>query len=108
MINVELFMQYITYLLMVIGILAFLTALIVQVIKELPWLQQLPTNVVALIVSLVLCLLAVVIVCQYFKIVMVWYYLFASFIAAFAVYLVATGGWERISEIWERTKYNRE
>lgn len=29
MINVELFMQYITYLLMVIGILAFLTALIV-------------------------------------------------------------------------------
>ncbi|MCI8374870.1 MAG: ribonuclease [Lachnospiraceae bacterium] len=103
--NMEILMQYVTYALMAIGILAFLVAAIVQVIKELPWLQQIQTSVVALAVSLILCPLAVVIACQYFKIVIVWYYVFASFIAAFIVYLVATGGWERVAEMWNRTRY---
>ena len=105
--NVELMMQYITYFLAAIGVLAFLVAAIVQVIKELPILQRIPTSIVALAVSLILCPLAVVIVCQYLKIVITWYYVFASFIAAIIVYLVATGGWERVTEMWKRTKYNK-
>ena len=105
--NMEILMQYITYALMAIGALAFLVAVIVQVIKELPRLKDIPTSIVALAVSLILCPLAVVIACQYFKIVIVWYYVFASFIAAFIVYLVATGGWERVVEMWQRTKYNK-
>lgn len=105
--NVELLMQYATYVMIAIGALAFLVAAIVQVIKELPLLQRIPTSLVALAVSLILCPLAVVIVCQYLKIVIVWYYVFASFIAAFIVYLVATGGWERVAEMWQRTKYNK-
>ena len=52
MIHVEVFMEYVTYLLMAIGILAFLVAAVVQVIKELPWLKQLPTSAVALAVWL--------------------------------------------------------
>ena len=105
--NMEILMQYITYALMAIGALAFLVAVIVQVIKELPKLKDIPTSIVALAVSMILCPLAVVIACQYFKIVIVWYYVFASFIAAFIVYLVATGGWERVAEMWQRTKYNK-
>nr|WP_300827840.1 ribonuclease [uncultured Acetatifactor sp.] len=105
--NMELMMQYVVYMLMAIGVLAFLVAVIVQVIKELPLLQRIPTSLVALAVSLILCPLAVVIVCQYLKIVIVWYYVFASIIAAFIVYLVATGGWERLAEMWQRTKYNK-
>ena len=105
--NMEILMQYVTYALMAIGVLAFLVAVIVQVIKELPRLRNVPTSVVALAVSLILCPLAVVIACQYFKVVIVWYYVFASFIAAFIVYLVATGGWERVAEMWQRTKYNK-
>ncbi len=77
--NVELLMQYITYLLMAIGGLAFVVAVIVQVIKELPCLNQIQTSVVALAVSMILCPLVVVIVCQCLKIVIVWYYVFASF-----------------------------
>lgn len=34
-----------------------------------------------------------------------WYFICASILAAFPVYLVATGGWERLRDIWERTKY---
>lgn len=106
--NMELLIQYMTYILAAIGGLAFVVAVVVQVIKELPWLQKIQTSVVALAVSMILCPLVVIIACQYFKIVIVWYYVFASFIAAFVVYLVATGGWERITAIWERTKYNRK
>ncbi|MCI9338846.1 MAG: ribonuclease [Lachnospiraceae bacterium] len=106
--SVEIIMQYLTYVFMAIGVLAFLVAAIVQIIKELPWLQRIPTSLVALTVSLILCLLAVIIVCQYLEIAIVWYYIFASFIAAFVVYLVATGGWERVTEIWHRTKYSKK
>lgn len=106
--SMELLMQYVTYALMAVGIMAFLVSMITQVIKDLPWLTQVPTSVVALCVSLILCPVAVVIGCQYFKIVIEWYYIFASFVAAFIVYLVATGGWERVTEIWQRTKYNKQ
>ena len=61
MMNVELMMQYITYFLMGIGVLAFLVSAIVQAVKELPGLQRVPTSVVALAVSMILCPLAVVI-----------------------------------------------
>lgn len=104
----EAFIQYVTYALMAVGVLAFLVSMITQVLKELPKVKEIQTSVVALAVSMILCPLAVIIVCQYFRIVIVWYYVFASFIAAFIVYLVATGGWERVTEMWNRTKYNRK
>lgn len=98
-------MQYVTYGLAALGILAFVVSLIVQVIKELPGLNKLPTSVVALVTSLVLCPAALVVLCSYLSVVITWYYVFASFIAAFIVYLISTGGWEKIKEIWDRTKY---
>ena len=108
MLNMETIMQLITYALIAVGGLAFLVSLITQAIKEMPTLKKLPTNVVALVVSMILCPVAVIAACQYFKIVILWYYVFASFIAAFIVYLVSTGGWERVTEMWNRTKYNHK
>ena len=96
-----------TYVFVAIGVIAFLVSVITQVIKDMPGIQDIQTGVVALAVSFVLCPSAVVIACQYFGIVVVWYYVFAAFIAAFIVYLVATGGWERVSDIWSRTKYKK-
>lgn len=103
--NMENLMQYISYALMAVGVLAFVVSMVVQVIKEMPGLAKIQTNVVALVVSLILCPVAVIVACQYFKIKMIWYYIVAAFIAAFIVYLVATGGWERVREMWERTRY---
>lgn len=105
--NMELLMQYITYALIAIGVLAFLVSVITQVIKEMPALKNIQTNVVALVTALILCPVSVIIACQYFNIVITWYYVFASFIAAFIVYLVSTGGWEKVSAMWKRTKYNK-
>lgn len=106
--NIEIMMQYIAYLMMALGVLSFLVAVIVQVIKELPGLNKIPTSIVALAVSLILCTLAVIVVCQILKIVLIWYHIVGSVIAAFIVYLIATGGWERAVEIWERTRYKKE
>lgn len=106
--NMELLIQYVTYALTAIGVMAFIVSIITQVIKEMPVLKNIQTNAVALVVALILCPVATVIACQYFKIVIEWYYVFASFIAAFIVYLVSTGGWERVSEMWSRTKYNKK
>lgn len=105
--SMEILVQFVTYMLAAVGALAFMVSMITQVIKEMPGLKRVQTNAVALGVSLVLCPAAVVIACQYFKIVIVWYYVFASFLAAFVVYLVSTGGWERVAEMWERTKYKK-
>lgn len=107
MTNMETLMQLVTYLLIAVGVASFLVSAITQVIKEMPYLKKIQTNAVALAISLILCPVAVVIACQYFNIVITWYYIFASFIAAFIVYLVSTGGWEKVSEMWNRTKYNK-
>ena len=92
--DINVMMQYVTYGLALIGVLAFLVSIIVQVIKEMPGINKIPTSIVAL-----------VILCTYYKVVVVWYYIVASIVGAFIVYLVATGGWERVKEIWDRTKY---
>ncbi len=104
--NTEIIMQYITYALIVIGILAFFTSAITQVIKEMPGLKNIQTNIVALIIALILCIAAVPIIClSILQIAIIWYYFIAAVVAAFLVYLVATGGWEKLSEIWSRTHY---
>ena len=106
--SMEVLLQYVTYMLAGIGVLAFFVSVVVQVIKEMPWLKKIQTNVVALAVSLIITPIAVVVLCMYFNIVITWYYIFASILAAFVVYLVSTGGWEKVSEMWNRSKYNKK
>ena len=98
--NINTITQYATYALALIGILAFIVSAVVQVIKDLPG-----TSIVALTASLILCPVTLLILCTYYKAAITWYYIVASIIAAFIVYLVATGGWEKVKEIWDRTKY---
>lgn len=106
--EIEALMQYMSYILAGIGVLAFLVSVIVQAIKEIPALKKVQTNVVALITSLILTPVAVIVLCTYYQIVIEWYYIFASFIAAFIVYLVSTGGWERVTEMWNRNAYKKK
>ena len=106
--NMEVLIQYMSYILTGIGVLAFLVSAIVQTIKEMPELKKVQTNAVALITSLILTPASVIVLCTYYKIVIEWYYIFASFIAAFIVYLVSTGGWERVTEMWNRNAYEKK
>ena len=73
--------------------------------QRTPGTNKIPTSIVALVTSLILCPVALAVLCTYYKTAVTWYYIFASIIAAFVVYLVATGGWEKVKGIWDRTKY---
>lgn len=103
--NANNIMEYMAMALLIIGVLAFLTSVIVQTIKEMPYLKDVPTSLVALVVAEIITVLALFTGCQYFTVIIMWYYVTSAIIAGFIVYLVATGGWEKLKEIWDRTKY---
>ena len=48
-------MQYISYALMAIGVMAFFVSVITEVIKSWPGLGKLPTSAVAIVLSMALC-----------------------------------------------------
>lgn len=104
--NVNEMMTYATYLLVAIGVMAFLVSTITQVVKELPGIKKIPTAVVVIVLSLVLCPAALVAALSWLSRPITWYMIFACIIAAFIVALVAMDGWERVAEIWRRTKYS--
>lgn len=103
--SIEILMQYATMILVAIGVLAFITSIITQVIKEMPGLANIQTNAVALVIAVIMTVLAVVILCIVFKIQLLWYYIVGAVIASFLVYMVATSGWEKVTEMWRRTKW---
>lgn len=72
--DMNVMMQYVTYGLAALGVLAFMVSIVVQTIKELPKLNKIPTSIVALVTSLILCPVAVVVMCTYYKIVITLYY----------------------------------
>ena len=48
--TMENLMQLVTYLLIAIGVAAFIVSVITQVIKEMPYMKKIQTNAVALVV----------------------------------------------------------
>ena len=58
--NLSEIMQYLSYLLLAIGVMAFFVSVITQVIKSWPGLDKLPTAAVVIVLSLVLCPLSFV------------------------------------------------
>ena len=106
--NVNEMMQYLVYFLMAVGAMAFLVSVITQVIKSWPGLGKLPTSAVVIVLSLILCPLTLLSLLSYLGQAITWYMIFACMIAAFIVALVAMNGWEKVNEIWQRTKYPKE
>ena len=88
------------------GGLAFLTAAVVETVKELPVVRKLPTSAVAFAASLMVCPVGTWMICRIQAIVFSGELLAGSLLAAFPVYLIATGGWERIHQIMERTRFS--
>lgn len=106
--DVNQIMQYISYVMIAIGVMAFFVSLITQVIKAWPGLSALPTQALVIVLSLVLCPVAFVALMAWLKHPIEWYMMFACFLAAFIVALVAIDGWERLKEIWDRTGYKNQ
>lgn len=106
--DVNLILQYVSYVLIAIGVMAFLVSVITQVVKAWPGLDKLPTSAVVIVLSLVLCPACLVAMLYWQGRSIEWYMIFACMIAACIVALVAMSGWEKVSEIWQRTAYKNK
>lgn len=78
-------------------IISIIGVLVVQVLKKVTW-DKLPTNALAMIVSLVLTLGAFFAYCSIKEIAVVWYMVFAAVVLAFMVAYAAMFGFDKLKE----------
>lgn len=81
----------------IIGVLVVLTNIVVQVLKKAIW-GKLPTNILAIIVSMVLTLVAFFAYCQIKTIAVVWYMVVAAVVLGFLVSYAAMFGFDKLKE----------
>lgn len=84
-------------ILTIVGILVALTNIVVQVLKKATW-EKLPTNILAIIVSMVLTLVAFFAYCQIKAIAVVWYMVVAAVVLGFLVAYAAMFGFDKLKE----------
>lgn len=86
-----------------IGVMAFIISIIAEALKKWTWFdKKVPTALVVIGLSIVLCPVSVLGMAAYYKTAIEWFMVFASFIAAFIVALVAMDGWERVTELAQK------
>lgn len=84
-------------ILTIVGILVVLTNIVVQVLKKVTW-GKLPTNILAITVSMVLTLVTFFAYCQIKAIAVVWYMVAAAVVLGFLVSYAAMFGFDKLKE----------
>ena len=94
-----------TKMIPIIGALVALTNVIVQVLKKATW-DKLPTNVLALVIAMLLCLVAGIAYCQVKAISITWYLVAALIVLGFLVAYAAMFGFDKLQEImkWKKVE----
>lgn len=83
-----------------VGAMAFIVSVITEALKKWPWLEErVPSALVVLALSITLCPVTMLGLAAHYGVVIDWFMVFASFIAAFIVALVSMDGWERVTEL---------
>lgn len=95
---------YFPQAIMIVGILAFVVSVIIEVIKNVSFLKNIPTDLVVIVLSEVLTVLSFLAYMSYNSIAVTWYLAVGSFIAGFFVAFVAMYGWDKITELYNRFK----
>lgn len=85
-------------ILSIVGVLVVLTNIITQVLKKLTW-EKMPTNILVVIISMTLTLVAFFAYCQINAIVITWYMIVAAVILGFLVAYAAMFGFDKLKEI---------
>lgn len=91
-------------LMTVIGILALTVSVIVQVIKNVKFLANVPTELVVIILSVALSVAAYFAYAVMTNLIIVWYYVVGTVIGGFFVAFIAMYGWDKLTELIERFK----
>lgn len=91
---------------LVVGVLAFTTSVIVQVIKEM--VDHIPTNLVVFCVSLITTIAASICFFGYTKCGFHMYYVIIILFLSFFVANVSMLGWKNVCDLWKRLKQPEE
>ena len=98
--------EYGSLVLSAMVLLVFATTIIVEVVKGL--FKRVPTNIVAVAVSLIVTILAVVILCAVLGIPIVWYYIVGAVLLGVFVAYAAMFGFDKFKATWESLQAHRK
>lgn len=93
-------------ILSIVGVLVVLTNIITQVLKKLTW-EKIPTNILVVIISMALTLVAFFAYCQIKAIAIVWYMVVAAVILGFLVAYAAMFGFDKLKEVLNQIETRR-
>ena len=97
---------YGSIMLSAVALLVFAATTIVEVIKGL--FPKIPTNYVAVVVSLIITVLAVIILCTVMKITIMWYYAVGAVVLGLFVSYAAMFGFDKFKAAWEKVKATKK
>jgi len=81
---------------------------ITEVFKGVGVLSKIPTDIVVLVLSIAITVVAFIAYMQYIQQTILWYMIIAAIMAGFLVAFVAMYGWEKLTELWSRFNKNKE
>lgn len=93
-------------ILSIVGVLVVLTNIITQVLKKLTW-DKMPTNILVVIISMALTVIAFVAYCQINAITVVWYMVAAMIVLGFLVAYAAMFGFDKLKEVLTQLETRR-
>ena len=88
----------ISTLITVIGVLVAIVNVLVEVIKRATW-EKIPTNILAVVISIVLTMVTFFAYCQYSAVTIVWYMVVAAVVVGMMVAYAAMFGFDKLKEI---------
>lgn len=98
--------EYATIVLSAMVLLVFATTIIVEVVKGL--FKRVPTNIVAVVVSLIVTVLAVRILCTVLGIPVLWYYWVGAVMLGIFVAYASMFGFDKFKATWESLQAHRK
>lgn len=93
-------------ILSIVGVLVVLTNIITQVLKKLTW-EKMPTNILVVIISMTLTMVAFFAYCQIKTVTVVWYMIVAAVILGFLVAYAAMFGFDKLKEVLNQIETRR-
>ena len=99
---ISLTVESLSQLMVAIGALAFVVSVITEVIKGIGVFKKIPTDIVVIILSMVLTVVAFFAYAQHASLVVAWYLVVAAIIGGFFVAFIAMYGWSKLKELWTR------
>lgn len=81
-----------------IGVLVVLVNIVTEVLKKATW-NKLPTNILAVVISLVFTLASFFVYCEMKSLAITWYMVFGAIVVGFMVSYAAMFGYDKLKEV---------